>query len=124
MFVSEHNIAFRKADHLVQLVKEISKEPRVIEKISCNRTKPTKIFANVIGATGFEQTVSRLQTQNFSLILDKSTDKSSVKHLALVVRMFDKKSFSVTDQFLDLIQISDATTLSVFNAVISFFEKY
>lgn len=67
--------------------------------------------------------MSKLKTQYFSLILDESTDKSSIKHLALVVRIFDTETFTVTDQFLDLIQISNATALSVFNAVVSFFNK-
>lgn len=118
MFISEHNIAFITTDHLVQLLKVLGSESQTIKNILCNRTKATKIVTNVIGATGFEQTVSKLKTQYFSLILDESTDKSSIKHLALVVRIFDKETFTVTDQFLDLIQISNATALSVFNAVV------
>ncbi|KAL5232786.1 hypothetical protein ACI65C_000196 [Semiaphis heraclei] len=104
MFISEHNIAFRTTDHLVQLLKVLNSESQTIKNISCNRTTATKIVTNVIGVTGFEQS-------------------SSIKHLALVVRIFDKETFTVTDQFLDLIQISNATALSVFNAVVSFFNK-
>lgn len=49
MFISDHNIAFRTTDHLVQLLNVLSSESQTIKNISCNRTNATKIVTNVFG---------------------------------------------------------------------------
>nr|CAI5832933.1 unnamed protein product [Callosobruchus analis] len=54
--------------------------------MSCDRTKCTSIINNVIGKTSFERLISKLKVSKFSLIVDESTDVSSKKHLAIVVR--------------------------------------
>ena len=55
----------------------------------------------------------------FSIIVDESTDVSSVKHLVIVVRYFDGKS--ICDQFLGLVPVADATAQSLYNCVVQFF---
>lgn len=49
MFISDHNIAFRTTDHLVQSLNVLSSESQIIKNISCNRTNATKIVTNVFG---------------------------------------------------------------------------
>lgn len=107
MFITEHDIAFRTSDHLVSLIKAICPESDIMKKLSCNRTKATK----TIGFTAFEDLTNRIQNQYFSLLVDESTDKSSIKHLSLVVRLFDKKNYIVKDEFLALIEVSDCTAI-------------
>jgi len=122
MFVTEHNISFNSTDHLVQLLKSIS--PEVISKISCNRTKATAIVKNVLGATGFENLVAKIKNQQFTMIIDESTDKSATKHLAVVVRLLDLHVYEVRDEFLCLIDISDGSALGVYNAIVNFFSEH
>lgn len=107
MFVTEHNISFNITDHLVQLIKSIS--PEVIGKISCNRTKTTAIVNNVLGATNFENLVAKIKHKKFTIIIDESTDKSTTKHLAVVVHLLDFNVYEVRDEFLCLIDISDGS---------------
>ncbi|KAF0748165.1 E3 SUMO-protein ligase KIAA1586-like, partial [Aphis craccivora] len=69
MFITEHNIARRTSDHLVSLIKTIysdCSEPDVIKNIKCNRTNATALINNAV---------------------DESTNKSSIKSLAIVVRL-------------------------------------
>ncbi|KAF0723461.1 E3 SUMO-protein ligase KIAA1586-like, partial [Aphis craccivora] len=96
MFVTEHNILFNTTDHLVELLKSIN--PEVISKLSCNRTKATAIVKNVLGATGFDNLVAKIKNQQFSMIIDESTDKTDTKHLAIVVRLLDGNVYEVRDE--------------------------
>lgn len=122
MFVTEHNISFNTTDHLVQLLKSIS--PEVIPKLSCNRTKATAIVKNVLSATGFENLVTKIKNQQFSMIINESTDKSATKHLAVVVRLLDGYVYEVRDEFLCLIDISDGSAQGVYNTIIHFFAEH
>jgi len=124
MFISEHNTSFNTTDHLVQLIKAIGTDPEVVKKITCNRTKSTAIVNNVIGSSGFDTIIKRMKNNHFSLIIDESTDHSSVKHLAMVVRMLDySNSNMVRDEFLSLIKVTDASALGVHKTIKNFFEE-
>lgn len=90
LFAVEHNISFNtlSMDHFSQLIKVFCPDSKIAEKITCNRTKATKVIENVTGKYSFNQLVSLLQITKFSLIVDESTDISSTKSLALVVRFY------------------------------------
>lgn len=123
MFITEHNISLRFSDHLVKLVKTLAPESEVLKNVSCNRTKATSIVKNVVGKYGFEIFVAKMKTQYFSIIIDESTDKSSVKHLAIIVRMVDNNQFVVKDEFACLQEISSATANGVFEAIMDIIKK-
>lgn len=38
-FITEHNLPFSVADHPVQLIKEVGKDPEIVKKLTCNRSK-------------------------------------------------------------------------------------
>lgn len=101
MFIVEHNIALSTSDHLIQLVKSICPESEIVNKISCNRTKATSIVCNVIGKYDNEERYKRMKNQHFSIRIEESTDHSSIKHLAIVTRLFDKENFEIRDEFFD-----------------------
>ena len=82
----EHNIAIESSDHLVGLMKAVYPDSEISKKLSCNRTKCTAIIKNVIAKTEFEELLDVMRNNNFSILVDESTDRSSNKHLAVVVR--------------------------------------
>ncbi|XP_022161704.1 uncharacterized protein LOC111027613 [Myzus persicae] len=123
LFITEHNISLRTSDHLVQLVKTLAPESEVLKNVSCNRTKATSIVKNVVGKHAFEILVDKMKKQYFSIIIDESTDKSSIKHLAIIVRMVDNDRFVVKDEFACLQEISNATANSVFEEIMNFFKN-
>lgn len=124
MFISEHNIALRTSDHLVSLFKSICPESNVVKNLTCNRTKATAITNNVIGKYEFENLIERMKKQSFSIMIDESTDKSSTKHLAVVSRMVQSSNFEVKDEFVKLIEVSDASAKGVYDAIINFFSTH
>jgi len=104
-FVVEHNIPINVSDHHVELIKSIKLEPKHLSKLTCDRTKCTSIINNVIAATVFEDLVNYLKTNKFSLLVDESTDISSVKNLAMVVCTC--QNFEVTDQFQTILPVAN-----------------
>lgn len=121
MFITEHNISIRTSDHLVQLFKTICPESVVVKSMTCNRTKATSIINNVVGEYYYTSLIKRMASNKFSLLIDESTDKGSIKHLAVVVRMTDNFTFKVKDEFVTLLPVADATAQNIFNTLINFF---
>ncbi|XP_050065789.1 uncharacterized protein LOC126554805 isoform X4 [Aphis gossypii] len=121
-FVVEHNIPINVSDHLVNLINSIKLEPKHLAKLTYDRTKCTSIINNVIAATRFEYLKNYLKTNKFSLLVDESTDTSSVKNLAMVVRTC--QNFEVSDQFLTLLLVANATADSMYKAITDFFNSY
>lgn len=62
-----------------------------------SRTKTRAIIVNVTGETAQKNLIENLRENNFSLLVDESTDKSTIKHLALIVRTEDD-NFQVEDR--------------------------
>lgn len=123
MYIVEHNVALRSSDHLISLFKSICPESDVIKQFSCNRTKATSIVCNVIGQFDFNNRVSKMKTQFFSIMIDESTDHSSIKHLAIVIRMFDFKKFTVRDEFAALLKVADGTAQGIHSVLLEFFNN-
>lgn len=66
-----------------------------MQKVSCKRTKASAITRNVILELSLEALVAKLKTTKFSIMIDESTDISTTKSSAIVVRytmMGDKNS--------------------------------
>lgn len=118
-FIAEHNISINTVDHLISLILSMKINDDSIKKISCNRTKTTALINNVIGLTNFEKIVSEMKVHKFSILVDESTDISSTKHLALVVRI--NSNWNLKDKFLTLIPLSDATSKNMFKVITEFF---
>lgn len=85
-FISEHNLPINSVDHPVGLIKSIDLERKDLEKLSCNRTKCTRLINNVVGATGFDNVLNIMKNHKFSILVDESTEYHiCIKHLAIVV---------------------------------------
>lgn len=91
-YVAEHNISYNAVEHLPKLIKAICPDSEIAKKIKCSRTKCSTIVKNVMGKQNERDIISILKRQQFSLIIDESTDRSCTKHLAMVCRYFDDES--------------------------------
>lgn len=122
-FVAEHSLPFTITDHLVKLLPKICKDSKIAKGIVSGRTKTQGVVKNVIGNQHMISICNNLRQQKFSLIVDESTDISSIKHLCLVVRYANQQN-KIEDHFFTLIPLlsSDATTL--YNKIIAEFKKY
>lgn len=121
-FIAEHNLPINSVDHLVGLIKSIDLQPKELEKLSCNRTKCTGLINNVVGATGFENVINIMKNHRFSILVDESTDHSCIKHLAIVVRTCI--NFEVSDSFVTLLPLADATSQNMYEVITNFFNNH
>lgn len=65
--------------------------------------------------------MSLLQTNSYSIIVDESTDVSTTKQLAIVVRVVNSEKCSVHDKFLQLIDVKDSSAEGLFQHLSKFF---
>lgn len=131
-FLVKHNLAFRTADHLTELLSDIFPDSKIAQEISLKRTKVTAIATAVIGDTEKEVLTCKLKQSKFSVISDESTDISTQKSSCIVVRFYDEKSKQIVSKFWELSKIFDssnpelanegATGKNLFNALIKSFQ--
>lgn len=86
-FIVEHNIPINVMEHFPDLIRAVCPDSEVAKRITCGRTKTTKIISEVLGRSDVDTMVEAMQTNKFSLTADESTDKSTKKHLAVIVRI-------------------------------------
>lgn len=122
-YIAEHNLSFNTMEHLPKLISIICKNPGVAQGLSCGRTKTTAIVKNVLGQQRFQHLCEELKIRKFSLIADESTDRSTMKHLCLVVRYLDS-SFNVQDSFFTLIELVAADATTLYDHIVNVFRKY
>lgn len=117
----EHNIPFNSMTHLTKILPKICPDSKIAENVSCAKTKYEAVMKNVIGQVEKNKLILCLQNKYFSIIANESTDRSVIKHMALVARVVNS-NFTTSDYFLSLIPIQSATAESLFNHIIEFLE--
>lgn len=66
-------------EHLPKLIHAVCPDSKVAAGIKCSRTKTQLIVEKVIGKESFENLCLDLSENKFSLIIDESTDVSTMK---------------------------------------------
>lgn len=120
-FLAEHNLPFSLADDLKDLIQTVAQDSKLASELTFGRTKAHAIVVNVTGKVAENKLIETLQKNKFSLIVDESTDRSSTKHLALIVRT--AVDFHVEDSFLCLIPVVDGTATALHNACTKYFDE-
>lgn len=120
-FIAEHNLSFCTSNQLVKLIQNLHLEEEVVKKMTCGRTKCKSLIVNVIGEYSLENLLKKMREEKFLIIIYESTDKSSVKALAIVVRLYvDSKA---QDNFLTLKKVPQADSNSLYFEIVGFFNK-
>ena len=120
-FIAEHNLSFNISGDLTKMIQSLYLDQEVVQKMSCSRTKCRSIIVNVSGRFSFECLIDKLRENKFSLIIDESTDISSVKCLAIVIRMFDENK--VQDEFLCTKEIAKTDTDHIYDLLVNYFNE-
>lgn len=77
-FVAVHS-AIRSADHLGEMLADISGEGSVASKLRMHRTKLSRLLTHAIAPAMLEELVEDVGNGSYSLIVDESTDISVTK---------------------------------------------
>ncbi|XP_046864677.1 SCAN domain-containing protein 3-like [Xenia sp. Carnegie-2017] len=107
--------SIQTVDHFGEILAKYGKKSD-LEHIRLHRTKCTKIITEVVGPALKEDIKKDVEGKHFSLIVDKTTDISVAKDLAIIIRYFSEKQCKVTDCLLEIVPMSSATGELIFNA--------
>ncbi|KAI5702152.1 hypothetical protein M8J76_017078 [Diaphorina citri] len=103
------------------MLTSLDPESEILKNIKCAHSKSAYILKHALGQNALNVLISKLQKNFYSIIVDESTDISSVKSLAIVVRYYDEELKDVNDAFLTSIDIEDASSQGLYDAIIQFF---
>lgn len=123
-FVVEHHLPFQAMDHLSDLLTDIFPDSEIADKFQCKHTKTRAIVKHVLADHFRGELYKKLQKTLFSIIIDETTDISSEKLLAIVVRFFCNKERRVISKFLKLIEVAESDASTLVQALISFFQSH
>lgn len=101
-FLAENNLPFSLAGQLVTVHKRMFPDSVITQTVSLRRTKCTEAV-RALGKAANEKLVKKLRVCKFSIIIDETTDISSTKSCAIVVRYFDINTNTIKTERLDLI---------------------
>lgn len=132
-FFVEHNISFKAADHLVEIMRKNFSECDPAKNLTLGRTKCSSIVKNAIGPHFKEKLINKLKQCKFSIMVDESPDISSEKAMCILVRYCDNEIGQIVSRFLDLVNIysnksgdvsQGATAENLCNCIVNTLEKY
>ena len=104
-------IAFKIADHLIPLFKNIFVDSKIALDLSLGRHKCKNIITKVIAKRETQKTIKELQKRKFSILIDESTDITDEKNMCVLARYVSPTTNKITTQLLDLVYL-DATDYS------------
>ncbi|XP_044583132.1 uncharacterized protein LOC123264107 [Cotesia glomerata] len=82
--------SLKNIDHLCEMLKDIDKSSQ-LTKLRLHRTKCSKIILNVIAPGILKELLDDLGEESYSILLDESTDVSTMKYMAYCIRYYSKK---------------------------------
>ncbi|CAH1966103.1 unnamed protein product [Acanthoscelides obtectus] len=103
-------------------IMSVNKDSKTAEYLSMSRTKARAIVVNVTGKTAEENLIKNLRENEFALLVDESTDKSTIKHLALIARLVNT-NYEVEDKFLTVIPITDGSAKVLYQKTVEYFNE-
>ena len=115
-FISEHNLPISIADAFVEFLRSLFPNDDVLRKIRLDKQKATNVIRQIIGFDYLYEAVSALQSHRFSIVIDETTDLSSVKQLAVLATYFDMQSFESKYFLLDMVELVDGTANGIYLA--------
>ncbi|KAH0557460.1 hypothetical protein KQX54_006348 [Cotesia glomerata] len=121
LYVANHS-SIKSVDHLGEVLKQLGKGSQ-LEKVRLHRTKASKLILNVVAPEMLIELIKDIGDQDYSVILDESTDVSTVKYMAYCVRYFSNTCNQFVTDFLGFDEVSSATADNLYKNFREFFSK-
>lgn len=123
MYCIQYDLPFKQMDSLPALLQLACKDSKLAQQIKCGKTKSTEMVNKIIGPFSKQLLASKLEKTEFSLKIDETTDVSSAKCLVIIARFYDEAKCSISDCFMGLVELTDATAQEIFNTIKQHFEN-
>lgn len=100
--LAEKNLPISLIDTLIPVAESIYKDSDIAKKMKSKRTKTSCLITNVLGPEFDNSLRKNLRESKFSLVLDETTDKGSIKQCALTVIYYNESKNALETKFLHL----------------------
>lgn len=121
-FIAEH-CSILTVDHLTNILLKLDPSSDALKNLKLHRTKCSMLIKNVIGPTMLEELIEEIGDSPYSIIIDESTDLSTLKVLCIMVRFFSHKRGQVVTTFYRILKIVECDAKSVHQVIVDQFEK-
>ena len=91
--------------------------------MSIHRTKCAALIKNVFAPCMFNNLLKDIGESRYSLIIDESTDISSVKQLCAVIRYFSTSLKKIVSTYLGLIDLQAENAVAIASTLTTFLES-
>jgi len=108
----------RSSDHLCDLLNDLK-----FQNLRLHRTKCSNIVQYVVSPNLLSELIEDVGTVKYSIIVDESTDCSTIKYICLCIKYFSIKNKKTITDFLGLIEIDKADANTLFKVVKDFLGK-
>ena len=116
--------SIKSMDHISSVITKYGKGS-TWEKIAIKRTKAGMIIQNVIAAEmKLELKQSLAGGHKFAIMIDESTDVSTTKLLAVIVRYYNVTQKSMMNEFMGLVEVVGTRGEELFNHLQSFLDEW
>lgn len=92
-------------------------------KVELHRTKCTAIIKNVIAPDLLSELIDDVSDMPYSLIIDESTDVSTIKYMCICIKYFSSKNNCVTIDFLSLLEVEKADANTLYSKLSDYLEE-
>lgn len=120
LFTAAHT-SLKIIDHLGLVVNHAHRDDC---KIRLHRTKCSNILRNVISPHFIEGLRSDLKNQQYSLLLDESTDIAVHKYLGIVIIYYSNTLKKIVSTFLDLVELEECNADGIVAAIKKTLKKF
>ncbi|CAH0715749.1 unnamed protein product, partial [Brenthis ino] len=113
--LATNNLPFSLMDTVIPLAKDIFTDSEIVSKLAVRRTKASHCIKNALGNNLANIVFDALRVPGafFSIIMDETTDCSTIKQLAFTVIYFNVESNKVETHFFDMIEVKSGDAISL-----------
>ena len=118
-FIAENNLPISLSEDLVALLKNLFPSEVSLQNVKLGKQKATNVIRQVLGFYSIKEVITfKLKANPFSLIIDETTDRSTMTQLAILGTYFDEVSFKLDTFLIDLVTLPDGTATTIYESII------
>jgi hypothetical protein len=122
-FIVEHNLPINLSEYLLALFSSLVPNDKTVQKATLGKQKTTNIIRQVLGFNNVikESIEDSLRSRKFSLIIDKTTDRTCKNQLANLVTYLNPDKFRMENDLIDIVQLDDSKAETIYQAMLKCF---
>ena len=112
--LAENSLPFTMAPVVINLAKDLSRDPQALSKLSMDRTSASYKMRYGLAKTYNDKTLDNIKNSFFSLNIDESTSNNLMRVLTILVSYFSATEQSIVVEHLSSLSCIHATSAAVF----------